>query len=206
MGANLLPTILPTIGPLGKDLPELVIILIFVNVMYSDVSIIVRILVYPAREMYLPLKCIRPGILVISFGTEWAHISRGIMHESMTDHLVFPLEPLPSLSATATWDGTVVWSCLTMHICVGTELSKSKRTAQPTNDNLSQKVLGLKRGRIATWKVALEAGARSCRCFQEIFHLFTPKGSGRIDSMFFGVVGVFVFLECRSRRERHPAE
>lgn len=67
-----------------------------------------------------PLQVIRSWILMFPLRTEWADISRRIVHKSMPDHLVFSFESFPSDPSWTVRNWTVVWAFLRVHIGVGT--------------------------------------------------------------------------------------
>jgi hypothetical protein len=58
------PASTPAFWTLREYLAELWVILVFVDVVYSDMS----------------LKIVRPGIFVLSVGTEWADIAGRLMY------------------------------------------------------------------------------------------------------------------------------
>lgn len=69
----------------------------------------------------LPLKVIGSRILVFSVGTERAHVPRRVMDKTMSNHLILPLETLPTFTARTTFHATIMWSVRGMHICMRIE-------------------------------------------------------------------------------------
>lgn len=109
-------------GPLREDVAELGVVLVLVHVMYADMS----------------LQIIGSGVLVLSVWTERTHVAGGLVHETVSDHLVFTLEALPALASRAAFDGAEVRPCL--RVDVGVRI---------------QKVLRLERGRCTVWLFTL---------------------------------------------------
>ena len=58
----------------------------------------------------LPLKIVRPWVFVFSVGTEGTDISRGIVDQTMSYHLVLPFEPFPTFASWAPFHAAIMWS------------------------------------------------------------------------------------------------
>lgn len=69
----------------------------------------------------LPLKIVRPRILVLLLGTEGTHVAGGLVDEAMADHLVFALEALAAEASRAARDRAVVGSAGGVNVGVGGE-------------------------------------------------------------------------------------
>lgn len=103
----------------------------------------------------VPLQIIGSGVLVLSVWTERTHVAGGLVHETVSDHLVFTLEALPALASRAAFDGAEVRPCLRVDVGVRTGQSISMCTGCLQRDDLLQKVLRLERGRCTVWLFTL---------------------------------------------------
>ena len=56
---------------------------------------------------------------MISFWAKRTDVSRTAVHETVPDHLVFPLETFPALASWAAIDGTVMRSIRAVHVLMG---------------------------------------------------------------------------------------
>lgn len=68
--------------------------------------------------MYLPLQIVWPGVLVFFIRAERTDVARRVVHQTMPDHFVLALEPLPAFTAWAIWDGAVVVAYLAVDVPV----------------------------------------------------------------------------------------
>ena len=94
---------------------------------------------------------------MLSFGTERANIARRAMHQTMTNHFIFPLEAFPTFSPRTARHGAVMGTILRMHI--GMRALSSVSWIQKDivrRVNLLEKVLGLKRRCCTAWVRASE--------------------------------------------------
>jgi hypothetical protein len=57
-----------------------------------------------------PLEIVRTRISVFPEGTEGAHITRAVVDQSVSDHLVLAFEPLASFASRAAFDRAIVWT------------------------------------------------------------------------------------------------
>lgn len=67
----------------------------------------------------LPLQIVRSRVFVLLVWTEWAYISRRIMDEAVSDHLILPFESFPAGSTRTASYGTEMRTILRMNICMG---------------------------------------------------------------------------------------
>lgn len=70
--------------------------------------------------LHIPLEVIRSRVFVLSFGAKGADVARRLMHQAMADHFVLSFEAFTSFGPRTCLYRTVVWSNLTVHVCVGT--------------------------------------------------------------------------------------
>ena len=68
-----------------------------------------------------PLKIIWSGVLMFSIWAELTHIAGRLVHKTMSDHLVLPLEALSTFTSWAAFDWAEVWSGLRMDIRMRTK-------------------------------------------------------------------------------------
>lgn len=73
----------------------------------------------------LPLKIIRPRVSMLLTRAEWTDISRGIVNEPVSNHLIFTFEPLPTNTSRAAFNWTIVGTILRMHIGMGAVVRKN---------------------------------------------------------------------------------
>ena len=144
-------------GPLREDVAELGVVLVLVHVMYADMSVggLSANVDMPRFGKNVPLQIIGSGVLVLSVWTERTHVAGGLVHETVSDHLVFTLEALPALASRAAFDGAEVRPCLRVDVGVRTGQSISMCTGCLQRDDLLQKVLRLERGRCTVWLFTL---------------------------------------------------
>jgi len=81
-----------TLRPLGKDVPELRIVLVFIHVV----------------DPYVTLKVVRTGIFVLPIRAEWTNITGRIVNKAMADHFIFSLETLAPLTTRTALNRTVM--------------------------------------------------------------------------------------------------
>ena len=72
-----------------------------------------------ARKWYIPLQVVRPRVFVLAVRAERTDIAGAVMYKPVPDHLVLPLETLPSLSACTAWNRAIVRSCGRMDVRMG---------------------------------------------------------------------------------------
>ena len=59
---------------------------------------------------HLPLKIIRPWILVVSIGTIGTYVAWATMNQTMPDHLILSLEAFTAFATRTAFFVTVVWT------------------------------------------------------------------------------------------------
>ena len=65
-------------------------------------------------------------------GTEGTHITRAVVDQSMSDHLVLAFEALASFASSTAFDRTIVWATRAVHVCMGA-VNIIKRLRQARN-------------------------------------------------------------------------
>jgi hypothetical protein len=66
----------------------------------------------------VPLQIIRSGVFVLPIWTERTHIAGGLVHEAVSDHLVFTLEAFAAFASWAAFHWAEVWPCLRVDVGV----------------------------------------------------------------------------------------
>lgn len=56
---------------------------------------------------------------MLSVRTKRANVTWRIMDQTMSNHLVLSLKPLPSFTSWTAFDATIVWPVRGMYICMG---------------------------------------------------------------------------------------
>lgn len=70
----------------------------------------------------LPQEIIRTGIFVLLLRTKWAYVSRRVMHEAMSDHLVLALKTLAANTSGTPLNRAEVRAVLGVDIGMGAVL------------------------------------------------------------------------------------
>lgn len=65
---------------------------------------------YSRSQINQPLKIIRTGISMFPKGAEGAYVTRAVVNQAMSDHLVLALESLAALASGTAFDRTIVWT------------------------------------------------------------------------------------------------
>ena len=69
----------------------------------------------------IPLKIIRPRVFVLAIRAERTNVAWRIMHEPVSDHLIFSLESLTFLSSRTAHYGAEMWPVFRMYVCMRTK-------------------------------------------------------------------------------------
>lgn len=113
------PAPTPALGALRKNLAQLRIFPVLVDMVYANMPM--RVLANGTAfswsfSLILPLQIIGPRVLVLAIGTEGADIARRCMNETVPYHFVLPLETLPTLTARTAGNRTIMRSTLRVYV------------------------------------------------------------------------------------------
>lgn len=114
-------------GPLGQDHPQPLVVGIFLVVVSADMS----------------LEIVRSRVAVFAIGAERADVSRRVVDEPMSVHLILPLEAAAALSSRTALHRAEVGSCFRVNVLVR-----------------GKEVLGVERRRVAAFVVATKHASR----------------------------------------------
>jgi hypothetical protein len=89
-----------------------------VHVYRIRVSLFPHLLRNNCWRLCIPLQVVRPWVFMFSIRTKGTNVTRRLVDEAMTYHLVLPFEPLSALSPRAAVDRAVVRSALRVNVCV----------------------------------------------------------------------------------------
>lgn len=106
-----------------------------------------------------PLQIVRTWVSVLFVRTERTDIARAVMNQSMSDHLVLPLEALASFTPRTIFNRTVVVSHLAMNILMRAKTVSTSRSGCMIDS--PQQVLRLERGGVTVRIVAHKPGAQN---------------------------------------------